>query len=195
MSVYNIGICVQYPEGEFTLAGVRFAGNGDIVVWMPVGDAKQLIDGTKHNPHVTYHGDGLYHLATYAGARRLPRNVRYPMERQRQEPSDSFIGDENVILWGFDKEDALDRHHVCENFDECILVDAELIEPIEWETLVDSLGEIKSPKMVGRATLQVDLIEPGRHDLHHGLVVNPERILVEKLIDATAPWCMITILR
>ena len=59
MSIYNIGICVLYPEGEFTLAGIRFAENGDVVVWMPVGDENQLRDGTKHDPHVTYHADGI----------------------------------------------------------------------------------------------------------------------------------------
>ena len=163
-------------------------------MWMPVGEENPLKRGTKHDPHVTYHADGLYHLATYSKAHHLPRHVRYPFERKRQEPGDIFSGNENMILWGFGREDALLRNHQCDKFDERLVVDAELITPTEYQTIVDDLGEIKSPKRVGLATFQVDLIEPGRLDLRHGLIANPERILVEKLVETTVPWCMITVI-
>ena len=73
-----------------------------------------------------------------------------------------------------------------------MVVDADALQLTRVETLVDRLGEFTSP-VGGSATFQVDLIEPGRHDLRHKLVPNPEQILVEKLVEATFPWCMITI--
>lgn len=179
---YRIGICVQYADGLYTLAGIEFKKNRDVVVWMPAGIGHQLSDGTKHDPHATYHADGTYHLATYANARRLPYDLRHPMERQRQALDSGFSGSENLTVWGFGREDAKPRKHNCSGFDECVTLDFYTIEPIRVETFVDDLGEYTRPVGASSAVFEVDLIEPGRYDLRHKLVPNPENLLVEKLI-------------
>lgn len=188
---YQIGICVQYSDGLYTLAGIQF-NNDMVVVWMPTGNEHQLSDGTKHNPHATYHGDGIRHLASYSKSGKLDRHVRYPFERQLQPLSTEFRESENVTAWGFGREDAQLRGHNSTIFDDCLVVDADQIEPTGQVTLTDSIGEFTS-STGPHGAFQVDLIAPGRHDLRYHLVPSPEKILAEKLIESTFPWCMITV--
>jgi len=188
---YYIGICVQYSEGLYTLAGVRFS-NDMVVVWMPTGDEHRLSDGTKHNPHATYHGDGVRHLASYASSGKLSKEMKYPFERQLQRLDSEFRKSENVTVWGFGREDAQLRGHQSIDFDDLIVINAEQIEPTGQVTLRDSLGEFTS-STGPHGTFQVDLIEPGRYDLRYSLVPDSRKVLGEKLIEATFPWCMITI--
>ena len=163
---YRIAIRVQYEDSIYTLAGIDFTKVGDVVAWMPTGDEHRLSDGTKHDPHATYHSNGKFQIRSYPSTNRLARSIRFPVEQERQSINSTFTESEVLIMWGFKREDAMSRGYQATDFDECVVVDADAIQPTRVETLVDDLGEFSS-WAGGNATFQVDLIEPGRHDLRH----------------------------
>ena len=160
LTSHKIGICVQYTDGVYTLAGITF-DKGQIVAWMPVADEHKLSDGTKHDPHATYHSDGKFQLRSYPNAHRLAHSIRFPIEQDRQPINSTFTESENLIVWGFNREDAKSRGYQGTGFDECVVVDADAIQPTQVETLVDDLGEFTSLVGVG-ATLsdEVTLGDP-----------------------------------
>src|SRR5215469_5408368 len=66
---YKIGIGVRYGNDLFTLAFVIFKPNGDVVLSQHHGDYNKLDDGTKWNPHITYHASGRLNFAAHKGNR------------------------------------------------------------------------------------------------------------------------------
>src|SRR2546427_11469018 len=83
----RVGIWVRFATGSFTLAFINFKKSGDVVLSQHYGDYQKLDDGTKFNPHVTYHADGTYHVAHYKGN---PVDRGYPVNQKRQPLSSSF---------------------------------------------------------------------------------------------------------
>ena len=190
---YRIGICTDYDDSEaFTVACVEFNVKGDVIVWSPTGDDHALRDGTKWNPHVTYHVDGEYHLASYTRAHHLPRHVRYPHERKRQPLDDSFSGSENLVIQGYSPDFAEGYGRCCTGFDSTLVTNARSFEH-RVDVISDHLGTMETP--LPTASFQVDLVEPNRHELIKLAVLEPDRIIAQVLVQATFPWCLVTILR
>ena len=142
--------------------------------------------GAKWNPHVTYHLDGEYHLVSYPTARHLPRDVRYPHSQKKQPLDRSFSDFEYFELRGFTQSFAKSFEHHCAGFDASVIIDSEDLPEEEIEEITDQHGTFRSIKNI-KLTLQVDLLQPNRHDLIGKTLTNPKRIIHEQLIEQTFP--------
>ena len=78
----------------------------------------------------------------------------------------------------------------CKGFDTCIILNAKNIEDKE-DMICDHLGEIKTK--LPSAFFQVDLIEPNRPELAQNAVLGAQKIIEQKLIKDSFPWCLVTI--
>lgn len=179
---YSIGICVQYDEDVYTLAVIRFKQNNDVIIYQPIGNHGKLKNKTSFNPHVTYHGKvGLHHIVSY-NKHFLPKN--------KQKLDSSFSGRENLIIQSFGRDYAKYYKYVCKGFDTCININAEELKD-KVDIVCDHMGEVKTP--LPTAFFQVDLIEPNRHDLTENAVFKANKLIEQKLIKDSFPWCLVSI--
>ena len=183
---------MQYGIELFALAVIRFNNKGDVILYQSYEDHYKLKNGTKFDPHVTYHADGTYHVAHYKGN---PIDKGYLVNRKRQPLSSSFKGIENLIVQGFQKHHAKILGDHCKNYDRIITINADDIGE-KVEALRDNLGEFETHYIL--SSFQVDLLEPG---FDPSIIPRPEdllrseheRVLVSELIKETLPWCLITV--
>lgn len=179
---YSAGICIQYDEEAYTLAVVRFKKNNDVIIYHPIGNHGKLKNKTSWDPHVTYHGEiGLHHVVSY-NKHLLPKN--------KQKLDSSFSGRENLIVQAFGRDYAKHLKYVCKGFDTCIHIRAEDLK-YKVDTVCDHMGEVETP--LPTAFFQVDLIEPNRLDLTENAVFKANKIIEQKLIKDSFPWCLVSI--
>ena len=93
-------------------------------------------------------------------------------------------------MQSFDRDFAKSFGHACDGFDISVVVNAEEIRE-KYDVMSDHLGEVRT--LLPTMNFQVDLIEPGRYDLVQKTIGNSMRIVEQKLIERTFPWCLITI--
>ncbi len=168
----RIGSCVRYADGTFTLAFIEFKKNGDVILSQHYGDYQQLDNGTKFNPHVTYHADGTYHVAHFKGN---PADGGYAVNQKRQSLNSSFRGFETLVHQGFGTNNAKILGRVCSGHDHVVTVDSDAVDD--------------------RSTsFEVDLLEPGFDPATIRIGPN-ENIIRQELIKDTFPWCLVTIHR
>lgn len=180
---FSIGICVRYDDAIYTLAFVRFKKNGDVILSQHIGDYQRLENGTKFDPHVTYHGGGgIHHLASHG---------RHHLTRVKQPLGSSFSGWENLIVQSFGRDTARSLGHPCKGYDRCVHFDAADIE-LREEWLQDSQGTIHN--QIPTACFQIDLVEPKEADLIKDPTLTVQTIVRQELIKDTFPWCLITIM-
>jgi hypothetical protein len=188
-SLIRVGVCIRYTTGTLTLAFIEFKKSGDVVVSQHYGDYQKLDDGTKFNPHVTYHADGTYHVAHYKGN---PVDRGYPVNQKRQPLSSSFKGFETLVNQAFGRDDAKKLGRACSGYDFPVIINADSIED-RSDTIKDSLGEHTT--QLATTSFCVDLLEPGLDPA--GVTIGPpnEELVYRELIKDTFPWCLITIHR
>jgi hypothetical protein len=162
----SIGICTAYGADHFTTAFLLFKDNGDVVVTQHLGAAHALDDGTKWNPHVTYHADGTYHVASYD---------RYFRDEQPQALDSNFKGYEFLIRQSFGRYYARSLGRRC-SYDDVICVSVDDL-PDRVDAMEDAQGRVESHAAL--STFQIDLVEPHTHA--------PDA-------DQTFPWWRVTIL-
>jgi hypothetical protein len=185
----RVGICVQYTTGTFTLAFVIFKPNGDVILSQHYGDYQKLDDGTKFDPHVTYHADGTYHVAHYKGN---PVDSGYVVNQKRQTLSSSFKGFETLVDQAFGRDYAKKFGRPCSGCDFPIIISADSIED-RSDTMKDSLGE--HTIQLATASFRVDLLEPGLDPARVMIGPPNEELLYRELIKDTFAWCLVTIHR
>lgn len=185
MTPFSIGLCISYDQVIYTLAFVTFKKNGDVVISQPVANYHGLNDGTKFNPHVTYHANGIYHLVAYQN---------HHNRKTRQALGPQFSGRECLIIQAFSRDSAKQFGHTCKNYDKSIILANTDID-FKEERIQDRLGEIRTTPPT--ASFQVDLIEPGsnNHNLVHDAVIDTSKIIKQDLIRDSYPWCLVTIMR
>lgn len=173
---------MRYPEGVYTLGGVRFS-NADVVVWTPTGDIHRLKSGKKWDPHFTYHGAGeSSHSVSYG---------RYYHERVRQPLEATFSGFEPLLVQGFGREYARSWGRPCKGFDRCLTIESSAISE-KIDVIEDHLGEVKTS--LPTAYFAVDLVEAHRIGLAKAEAGKVHAsIIMQDLIKDTIPWCLVTI--
>lgn len=80
--------------------------------------------------------------------------------------------------------------YVCKGFDTCININAKELKD-KVDIVCDHMGEVKTP--LPTAFFQVDLIEPNRHDLTENAVFKANKLIEQKLIKDSFPWCLVSI--
>ena len=87
---YSIGICIQYDEGVYTLAVIRFKKKNDVIIYQHIGNYMALKNKKKWDPHVTYHGKkGLHHVKSY----------NEPFLSKNKQNSTRHLMDERILLF------------------------------------------------------------------------------------------------
>jgi len=179
---YSIGICLQYDEELYTLAVIRFKQNNDVIIYQPIGHHGRLKNNTNWDTHVTYHGEvGLHHLVSYD---------KHFLSKNKQKLDSSFSGRENLIVQSFGRDYAKNLKCLCKGFDTCININAEEIKE-KVGIVCDHMGKVKTP--LPTAFFQVDLIEPNSPDLIDNAVFNAKKLIEQKLIKDSFPWCLVSI--
>ena len=177
-----IEICVDYGRETFTLATVRI-GEDDIVVYFDSGHLHELRSGKKWDPHATYHGEsGVSHEVSYGA---------HYEERIKQPLNSNFSGWENVRVQGFAPDAAQKIGRRCEASREHIVVRRDQLKE-KYDLITDRFGDVRT--QMPTASFQIDLIEPNRADLIPAVTPERSRVIVQKLIDDTSPWLLISVL-